>query len=29
VVTQDWLQANGTTVEGLDLQQLLADMQHV
>jgi hypothetical protein len=27
VVTQDWLQANGTTVEGLDLQQLLADMQ--
>lgn len=29
VVTQDWLQANGTTVEGLDLQQLLADMQNV
>jgi hypothetical protein len=29
VVTRDWLQANGTTVEGLDLQQLLADMQHV
>lgn len=29
VVTQDWLQANGTTVEGLDLQQLLADMRHV
>ena len=29
VVTQDWLQANGTTVEGLDLQQLLADMADV
>lgn len=29
VVTEDWLQANGTTVEGLDLQQLLADMRHV
>jgi hypothetical protein len=29
VVTHDWLQANGTTVEGLDLQQLLADMGSV
>ena len=29
VVTRDWLQANGTTVEGLDLQQLLADMADV
>lgn len=29
VVTQDWLQANGTTVEGLDLQQLLSDMAYV
>lgn len=29
VVTQDWLQANGTTVEGLDLRQLLADMRYV
>lgn len=29
VVTQDWLQANGATVEGLDLQQLLSDMQQV
>lgn len=29
VVTQDWLRANGTTVEGLDLRQLLADMRHV
>jgi hypothetical protein len=29
VVTQDWLTANGTTVEGLDLQQLLADMSGV
>jgi hypothetical protein len=29
VVTQDWLQANGTTVEGLDLTQLLADMEYV
>jgi len=29
VVTEDWLNANGTTVEGLDLQQLLADMRYV
>jgi hypothetical protein len=29
VVSQDWLQANGTTVEGLDLTALLADMQYV
>ena len=29
VVTEDWLQANGTTVEGLDLHQLLADMADV
>ena len=29
VVTDDWVQANGTTVTGLDLQQLLADMQDV
>jgi hypothetical protein len=29
VVTSDWIQANGTTVEGMDLQQLLADMQYV
>lgn len=29
VVTEDWLQANGTTVEGLDLAQLLADMEYV
>jgi hypothetical protein len=29
VVTQDWLQSNGTSVEGLDLQQLLADMADV
>jgi hypothetical protein len=29
VVTDDWLQANGTSVEGLDLQQLLADMANV
>jgi hypothetical protein len=27
VVTEDWLQASGTSVEGLDLQQLLADMR--
>lgn len=29
VVTHDWLSANGDTVEGLDLQQLLADMADV
>jgi hypothetical protein len=29
VVTHDWLSANGTTVEGLDLEQLLADMADV
>lgn len=29
VVTHDWLRANGTTVEGMDLQQLLADMGSV
>jgi hypothetical protein len=29
VVTEDWLRASGTTVEGLDLQQLLADMRYV
>jgi hypothetical protein len=29
VVTQDWVRANGTTVEGLDLQQLLADTADV
>lgn len=29
VVTHDWLRANGTTVEGMDLQQLLADMDSV
>lgn len=29
VVTDDWLKANGTTIEGMDLQQLLADMQYV
>jgi hypothetical protein len=29
VVTGDWVNANGTTVEGLDLTQLLADMQYV
>jgi hypothetical protein len=29
VVTQDWLQVNGTSVEGLDLAQLLADMESV
>jgi hypothetical protein len=28
-VTQDWINANGTTVEGLDLTQLLADMEAV
>jgi hypothetical protein len=29
VVTADWVRANGTTVEGLDIQQLLADMADV
>jgi hypothetical protein len=29
VVTQDWLNASGHTVEGLDLRQLLADMRYV
>jgi hypothetical protein len=29
VVTHDWLSANGTSVEGLDLEQLLADMADV
>lgn len=29
VVTEDWLTVNGTTVEGLDLTQLLADMADV
>ncbi len=29
VVTQDWLEASGSTVEGLDLGQLLADMRYV
>jgi hypothetical protein len=29
VVTQDWLEAGGHTVEGLDLRQLLADMRYV
>lgn len=29
VVTEDWVRANGTTVEGLDLQQLLSDMRYV
>jgi hypothetical protein len=29
VVTEDWIAANGTTVEGLNLQQLLADMPAV
>lgn len=29
VVTQDWIAANGTSVEGLDLRQLLADMRAV
>jgi hypothetical protein len=26
VISHDWLQANGTTVDGLDLQQLMVDM---
>jgi hypothetical protein len=29
VVTEDWIAANGTTVEGLDLEQLIADMPAV
>jgi len=29
VVTSDWLEANGETVEGLALSQLLADMRYV
>jgi hypothetical protein len=29
VVTRDWLQANGSSVSGLDLQQLLSDMEYV
>jgi hypothetical protein len=29
VVTQDWLTANGSSVSGLDLTQLLSDMQYV
>jgi hypothetical protein len=29
VVTEDWLTANGSSVEGLDLEQLLADMASV
>jgi hypothetical protein len=29
VVTEDWIGANGTSPEGLDLQQLLADMRYV
>jgi hypothetical protein len=29
VVTYDWLNASGRTVEGLDLRQLLADMRYV
>jgi hypothetical protein len=29
VVTEDWIAANGTSVEGLDLRQLLADMRAV
>lgn len=29
VVSQDYIDANGTTIEGLDLQSLLADMQDV
>jgi len=28
-ITDDWIRANGTTVEGLDLVQLLADMAYV
>lgn len=29
VVTSEWIQKNGTSVAGLDLQQMLADMQDV
>lgn len=29
VVTQDWIEADGDTVEGLNLSQLLADMRYV
>lgn len=29
VVTPEWITANGTSVEGMDLQQLLADMAYV
>ena len=29
VVSEDWVSANGTTVQGLDLQQLIADMSEV
>jgi hypothetical protein len=29
VISEDWVRANGTTVEGLDLKQLLADMADV
>lgn len=29
VVTEDWIGRNGTSVEGLDLQQLLSDMRYV
>lgn len=29
VVSSDWIRANGTTVEGLDLAQLLSDTQYV
>jgi hypothetical protein len=29
VVSQDWLNKNGTTVEGMDLSQLLSDLQYV
>ena len=29
VVTEDWIAANGTTVEGMDLEQLLSDMDAV
>jgi hypothetical protein len=28
VVTEDWITANGTSVTGLDLEQLLSDMQY-
>ena len=29
VVTEDWIEANGTTVDGFDLEQLIADMAAV